>query len=570
MYTMKNLLIRHKNVRKKGFLWLLASLAFIGISFSGNDFEIVRNLDIFASTIRQLNQNYVDPINPGALTKRAIDAMLSTLDPYTNYIAESDIEDYRFMTTGQYGGIGASVKEIEGNIVISEVYENYAAHKAGIQVGDILLEINGKTLKDRSLDEISSLMKGQSGTTISVILHREGEPENLHRELKREDVKIENIPYYGMVSPTTGYIKLEGFTQNAGREVREAFNSLKTQYPAMSALILDLRGNGGGLLNEAVNIVNLFVGQGQEVVTTRSRIKERNQMHRTLNPAFDPLIPLAILVDERSASASEIVAGAIQDMDRGLVIGQTTFGKGLVQNVVPLSYNAQLKVTVAKYYIPSGRCVQAIDYSNRKSSGKVTSMPDSLRTAYRTKGGRIVYDGHGIEPDVFLINPNFSTLTMTLVKKHHIFDFATLYKQRVSEIAPAASFSINDSLYNSFTDFLSTREYSYETHSERALSEFREATEKEGYFNSLSEEYEILKSRIMKNKNEDLKTFRAEIAHFLREEIVTRYYFQRGKIESQLQNDPEVAQAIRLLADKEAFQHLLKPGTIIRQPQSGK
>lgn len=538
--------------------------ALAAISFTAGDFEIVKNLDIFASAIRQLNQNYVDPINPGELTKNAIEAMLRSLDPYTNYIAEADIEDYRFMTTGQYGGIGAEVRKIGNDIVISEPYENYAAHKAGLMAGDVILEVNGRNIQGRSLDEVGSLMKGQSGTTVVLTIRRQGESTIFTKEIVREEVKVENIPWHGMLDDNTGYIKLAGFTMNAGKEVRDAFVDLKAKNPEITGLILDLRGNGGGLLHEAVNIVNLFVDKGFEVVSTRGRVRERNQVHKTLNPPLDKDIRLVVMMDERSASASEIVAGAIQDLDRGIVVGRTTFGKGLVQNVVPLSYNAQMKVTVAKYYIPSGRCVQAIDYSRRNAEGKAVLIPDSLRTAFKTSKGRIVYDGHGIDPDVYVPAPKLARVTQTLISDNHLFHFANDYRLKVNEIPAAELFDINEELYSGFLAFLSGKSIEYETESEKMLGKFREASEKEGYFKALEESYNGMKGLMQKNKQGDLQTFRPEISSLLRKEIVQRYFFQKGVIVSSLNHDPEIAEALKIINDPEAYRKLLAPGVQIR------
>lgn len=553
-----------KKVKRTVVFLLIAFTVIAGFRFVNSDFEIVKNLDIFASTIRELNKNYVDPINPGELTKKAIDAMLYSLDPYTNFITESDIEDVRFMTTGQYGGIGALVQEFDSNFVISEPYENYTAQKAGLLAGDIILEINGKSIKGRSIDEVSKLLKGQKGTPITLTVQRPGTNARISRELIREDVKIENIPHQGILDEGIGYIKLEGFTQNAGMEVHQAFLSLKQKYPGMKGLILDLRGNGGGLLNEAVNIVNLFVDKDFEVVSTKGRSKERNQVYKTLNPAVDSKIPLVVMVDPKSASASEIVAGAIQDLDRGLIVGEPTFGKGLVQNVVPLSYNAQLKVTVAKYYIPSGRCVQAIDYTHRTAGGRASSIADSLRMAYKTKNGRIVYDGHGIDPDVLIPVPELAPISKSLISRNHIFNFATNYHQRTPSISSAEEFKISSDIYADFTTYLKNKEYSYQTRSEIALEKFRETALSEGYINRMTEEFQNLNANLKRNKADDLSIFKEEISHLLRQEIVTRYYFQKGRLISNLKHDASVKAAIKLLSNDEEYQKLLQPGRVIR------
>ena len=364
-------------------IFSLGSLNVNSQDYEKNDFEISKNLDIFTTLYKQLHVNYVDDVKSGELMKIAIDAMLESLDPYTVYIPEADIEDYKFMTTGQYGGIGALIHKRNTKIVISEPYEGFPADKAGLKAGDILIEVNGKSLKNKNTDEVSSLLKGTPGTTVEVMIIRDTLEKPIPKTITREEIKISSVPYFGMVSNDVGYINLSGFTQNASKEVKDALIKLK-ENSNFKGLILDLRGNGGGLLNEAVNIVNLFVDKGQLVVSTKGKIKEKNNIHKTTNTPVDVNIPIIVLVDDNSASASEIVTGAIQDLDRGVILGQRTFGKGLVQNIVPLSYNSEMKVTIAKYYIPSGRCIQAIDYSKKDENGRAEKIPDSLLKPFKT------------------------------------------------------------------------------------------------------------------------------------------------------------------------------------------
>jgi carboxyl-terminal processing protease len=537
---------------------LIVISSVISTAFVNKNFEISKNLDIFATLFRELVINYVDEVNAAELIQTGIDGMLESLDPYTNFIPESDIEDFRFMTTGQYGGIGALIMRRGEFIFISETYEGFPADKGGLLPGDKILEINNQSAKSRNQDEVSSLLKGQPGTQLEIIIKRAGHDEPLTKTLTREVVKIDNIPYYGMLNETTGYIKLTSFTQNAGREVKDAFTSLKNEHN-IQHLVLDLRGNGGGLLHEAVNITNIFVEKGEVVVKTKGKIEQRNMINSTLNEAIDKDIPLIVLVDRGSASASEIVAGAIQDLDRGVVIGQRTFGKGLVQNILPLSYNTQMKVTVAKYYIPSGRCIQAIDYAQRNEDGSVAAVPDSLKVAFKTRNGRTVFDGGGIEPDVFVEPMTLSNISIALITKFHIFEFANEYYRTHDEILPADQFQITDDLYNDFVAFLDGKEYDYTTESQHLISLLEKTSKEENYHAAIESDLQALQKKLDHTKETDLITFRHEIEMLLKNEIVGRYYKQKGRIISGLLDDPEVAQALTLLNNENGYQALLKP-----------
>jgi len=554
-----------KNIRKY-FRKPIAITAFVAITLTtvfstayvSNNFEIVKNLDIFNTLFRELVINYVDEVNTAELIKTGIDEMLESLDPYTNFIPESQIEDYRFMTTGQYGGIGALIMRRGDYIFVSETYEGFPAHKAGLLPGDKILKINDQEAKNRTQEEVSSLLKGQPGTEVVMEIQRSGYDEILTKVLVREVVRIDNIPWYGLLDEKTGYIKLTSFTQNAGREVREAFNSLRNEY-GIESLVLDLRGNGGGLLNEAVNITNLFVDKNKVVVETKGKIRERNTTHRTLNNPIDKEIPLVVLVDRASASASEIVAGAIQDFDRGVIIGQRTFGKGLVQNVVPLSYNTQLKVTVAKYYIPSGRCIQAIDYAQRHEDGSVAAIPDSLKVPFETLRGRTVYDGGGIEPDIFISPISLSNVSIALLTNFHIFDYANHYYRINNEIPPADKFEITDEIFNDFMTFLEGKDYSYTTESELYIERLRRVTKEEKYHESIENELKMIRARIEETKKDDLITFRPEIEMMLKNEIVGRYYKQKGRVISSLNDDPDIKEALRVFQSPETYHAILNP-----------
>lgn len=527
---------------------------------SENNFEISKNLDIYATLLKELDKNYADQINPSELTETAIDAMLETLDPYTVYIPESNAEDYKLMTTGQYGGIGALIHKNGGYVVISEPYEGFPAQKAGLKAGDRILEINGKSMKDKNSDEVSEILKGQPGVELELMIGRMGVTDPFPVKVMREEIKIPNIPYYGMLHNGIGYIKLTAFTQSAGNEVKKALTELKSNNE-LKGIILDLRGNGGGLLNEAVNICNLFVDQNQLIVSTKGKIASKNQDHLTRFAPVDKDLPLAILVDRNSASASEIVAGAIQDLDRGVVIGQLTYGKGLVQNVVPLSYNSQVKITVAKYYIPSGRCIQAIDYFHRDKNGQAERVPDSLITEFKTKNGRPVYDGGGIEPDVSMDPMKLSKISQTLITKFLLFDFANQYALDHTSIAPPDQFVVTDDIFNGLVAFLKDKNYDYQTASEKALESLKADATKENYFNAIESDYNSLKSKILHDKSKDLITYKDEIKFLLKDEIVSRYYYQKGRIVASLSDDPEIAKAIEVLQGTATYLAILD-GTI--------
>jgi carboxyl-terminal processing protease len=527
------------------------------------DFEISKNLDIFTELYKQLDMNYVDGINPGELMKTGIDAMLGSLDPFTNYIPESQIEDYKLLTTGQYGGIGALIHKQGDYVVISEPYEGFPAQKAGLLPGDRILEVDGKPAIDKDTEAVSTVLKGEAGTTLKLLVERPDVEKPFEVTLKRENITIDNIPYYGMVSDNVGYIKLSGFTQDAGKEVKKAFLELR-QKNSLAGIILDLRGNGGGLLNEAVNIVNIFTDKGELVVSTRGKETVRNHSYYTSDKPEDLNMPVVILVDGASASASEIVSGAIQDMDRGVVVGQRTYGKGLVQNVLPLSYNAKVKVTIAKYYIPSGRCIQEIDYSHRDVEGLAHQVPDSLISEFKTKNGRKVFDGGGISPDILMEPEMLSPISVNLLIQYVIFDYANKYAREHESIAAPDKFAISDETYDDFINFVnSDTDFKYTTDSEKTLQLLRRTAEEEAYYDEISGELDQLEQKLMHNKNEDLRTHREEIAEMLKMEIASRYYFQRGRVIASLATDPEVKRAVEVLNNQKNYTSILD-GTVTK------
>ncbi len=546
-----------KRIRLYVAVILVGISAFSVYSFSDDYFEISRNLDIFATLFRELNIYYVDETNPGDLMKKGIDDMLASLDPYTNYIPESEIEDYRFMTTGQYGGIGSLIGSRNNEVIITDPYEGFPAQKADLRAGDVIVELDGKPIKGKKNDEVSKLLKGQPKTSVKITIRREGEPNLIDKNVVREEIKINSVSYSGIIDNDLGYIRLTGFTENAGQEVKNALQALEAK-TKLKGLIFDLRGNPGGLLNEAVNIVNIFVNKGVEVVSTKGKAKEWDKTYHALNNPVDTEIPVAVLVNSSSASASEIVSGSLQDLDRGIIIGQRTFGKGLVQTTRPLSYGAQLKVTTAKYYIPSGRCIQALDYSHRNDDGSVGKIPDSLITQFKTKSGRTVYDGGGVMPDFVTDVRQLSPISQSLLLKYLLFDYATMYRNTHPSIAPAKEFHLSDAEYAEFVKWISAKDYDYETKSEKILDDFKTTAEKEKYFSAAAAEFEVLKKKISHDKNADLQKFKDEITELLENEIVSRYYYQSGQIEASFKNDLEIKKATEALKNKDVYSSIMK------------
>ena len=528
---------------------------FVSATVSDDFFEISKNIEIFTSLYKELNIYYVDGAKPGSLMKTGIDAMLKSLDPYTVYYPESKIEDFRFMTTGQYGGIGALVNTIDGKITITEPYQGYPAQKFGLMAGDIILKIDGKSIADRKPDEVNDVMTGQPGTEVELTIQREGEAAPIIIRLKREEVKIPDVPYFAMLDDKTGYIKLNGFTQTASSDVRNAFTELKRK--GMTETILDLRGNGGGLLREAINIVNFFVPKGTEIVKTKGKIDEWNKTYSALNEPLDVNIPLIVIVDEMSASASEVVSGSLQDLDRAVIVGTESYGKGLVQQTKDLAYNTKLKLTVAKYYTPSGRCIQRLDYSHRdENTGTVSAVSDSLIKPFKTRGGRTVYDGRGIDPDVVVEQDEMSNILGGLANNWVIFHWATTYHKTHSTIDSADVFRLSDADYAQFTQYAEAQQFEYKTTTEALYKELKKAAEEEKYYSGAENEFSQLLAKIEPRKESDLVKFKDQIKPFLENEIVSRYYYQDGRIRNSLPEDRDVLKAKQLFAS--GYSELLK------------
>ena len=548
---------------KKYIVIICLSIAsFFAFNFSQDYFEISKNLDVFNTLYRELNIAYVDETKPGQLMKTGIEAMLASLDPYTNYIAENDIEDYRMMTTGEYGGIGALIQDVNKKITITEPYEGFAAYRAGLRAGDEIVEVNGVNVVGKKTEDITTMLKGQAGTPIKLKIIHLGQTTPTEVNLKREEIKVKAVPYYSMLNAEVGYIKLTSFTDNCSGEVKEALLKLKEKN--CKSLILDLRGNPGGLLHEAVNIVNLFIDKNNEVVSTKGKVKEWNKQYFSLYSPVDTQIPLVVLVDNNSASASEIVSGALQDLDRAVVLGQRSYGKGLVQQTRDLTYNTKLKVTVAKYYIPSGRCIQALDYTHKDEEGRVEKVPDSLITAFKTKNGRIIYDGAGVLPDVKTEPIKYSNILATLLNKNHVFTFVNQYLIKNPQYqTTAANVSLSDADYNDFISYLKDKDYNYKTQSDFALEDLKLDATNEKYYESIKAEYEALLNKMASNKKDDLVRFKPEIKQFIEEEMAARFEFQKGRIGTALKYDLDVAEAKKLLADKHKITSIL---TTIEKP----
>lgn len=560
-----------RSVHRKTWLAIVliavASVSFGFISLKDKEFEIVKNLEIFCSLFNELDRFYVDETQPEKLIQSAIEGMLADLDPYTTYIPEEDMDDFTFMTTGEYGGIGAFIRKAGKYAIITEPYEHFPAQLAGLKAGDTILAINSETTRDKEVAKISDLLKGTPNTSLKVLLKRPGVSEPIEKTLVRKKISIANVPYAEMIEEGIGYIRLTGFTKDAGKEAGEALVALKKKGAA--AIILDLRSNPGGLLVESVNVSNLFIPKDQEVVSTRGKVKQWDNVYRTSAEPIDTIIPLVVLINRGSASAAEIVAGALQDLDRAVVIGQRTFGKGLVQTTRPVSYNAQLKVTTAKYYIPSGRCIQAVDYSHRNEDGSVGYIPDSLINEFSTRNGRKVFDGGGIAPDIALEPVPVSNIAISLFTKNLIFDYATWYAIRKTEAENVAELKITDNDYNDFLSFLKDKSYDYTTRSDDQLTELIKTAKQEKYYGQAQNEFEALKSKLAHDKDKDLQTFSDEIRELLYEEVASRYFYQKGRIIASLNNDPELAKALEVLKNPEQYKAVLQKSYGLAKTKAG-
>ncbi len=538
----------------------LALLIVVSFAFRGpaeKYFEVAKSLDIFATLFKEVNAYYVDEVEPEKLVRKGIDAMLESLDPYTDYISEEEMESFRISTTGQYGGVGAMIGIVNKKIVITQPYEDFPAYRSGIRVGDEIVEIDGKSVQGKRTSEVSTLLKGQPRTQVEIKIRRYGKSQDLVFKVTRERINVSNVAFYGLVGSDIAYIRLDDFTPGASFEVAEALRELKEA--GANKLILDLRENPGGLLHEAVNIVSLFIPKGMEVVSTKGKVDEWNKVYKTLNNPVDTEIPMVVLTSEGSASASEIVAGTLQDYDRAVLIGGKTFGKGLVQTTRPLSYNAQLKVTTAKYYIPSGRCIQALDYTHRQADGTVVKIADSLKAEFKTRNGRIVYDGGGLDPDIKIANEYLGTVTSELVDAGLIFEYASKYCSENSRPTDLAKFQLSDREYESFVTWLKEQRFTYTTPLEKNTEKLIETARAERMLPDLEVYLDGLHDRIESNKAADFVRFKTEIRQLLEEQIAFHYDMESSRAMLSLQRDEDVAAARKVLADSAAYHKIFFP-----------
>lgn len=533
---------------------LLSVVMVLGIATTvendhGKYFEISKNIEIFTNLYKEINTYYVDDVDPARLMRTGVDAMLESLDPYTNYISESEIEGYRYMTEGRYNGIGAQSEQIGKYITITDLYEGQPADKAGLKVGDQILAVDGKDAIGKTSEDINNILRGFPGTEVELKIRRPGRKDDFSVTLVRDEVEVPNVPYSGMVSEDVGYIALTTFTRNAGHNVAEALEKLKAANPNLKGIIFDLRGNGGGLLTEAVNVCNVFLAKNETVVTTKGKVKDWDRAFKTLNSPVDLNIPLVVLIDKGSASASEIVSGVIQDYDRGVLMGQQSYGKGLVQNTRDVGYNSRVKMTTAKYYIPSGRCIQAVEYED----GEPVNIADDKRAKFKTANGRIVLDGGGIKPDVYVDLDGNSNILRTLEQEHLIFDYVTEYCQKHETIASIQDFHFTE--FDDFVKFLEARNFNYDTETEKLLHQMKSRAKEDGY--ALDKDIEMLERKIIDAKRSDLQLHKAAITDIIEKEIISRYYYEIGKIKVGLRNDKEIQDAIALLRDQKQYNKLL-------------
>lgn len=545
-------------MKKRIAVLLIVVAGFTALSFTPpaeRYFEIAKNLDIFASLYKEVNGLYVDEVNPNKLIRTGIDAMLNSLDPYTNYVPEDEVEDFRAQNTGQYGGIGAVTREFGSHTLVSMIYDGYPAARGGLKIGDEITKMDEVDLSKISVEEANHLMRGQVGTAVTLTVKRQGVEQPIKFTFKREKIKVNNVPYQSMITPDVGYFQLTDFTQDAGKEVKNAVEALKQQ--GAKSIILDLRDNPGGLLVEAVNICNVFIPKGKLVVSMKGKLEESNSTYETLNNPVDVDMPVAVLINRGSASASEIVAGTLQDYDRAVVIGEKSYGKGLVQVSRPLSYNSQVKITTAKYYTPTGRCIQVLDYTHRREDGSVASVPDSVKKSFKTTHGRTVYDGGGIDPDVITKGVEASAIAQALFTNGFLFDYATLYTSKHPTIASAKEFTLTNAEYDEFTEWMKGKKYNYRSAVETQLSEVIEEAKKEGYYAELKTQLDNISNKLTDSRKNDLITFKDQIKMLLEEDIVSRYYFEKGSVEASFKYDNDIKQAIELVNASAQYKKIL-------------
>lgn len=546
----------------KKYRVLILFVIFSSITFAQSEqnkrhFDINKHIDIYNSVLKEMDMFYVDSVAIGKVVKNSIVKMLSQLDPYTNYIDEKEMSEFKFMTTGEYAGIGSIISYVDSSVVINEPYEGLPAAKAGLKAGDVILEINDASMRNATVKEVSDKLKGMPGTIVKIRIQRPDERKPRVIKVTREKITIHPITYSGMIKPGTGYIHFSSFTENGAKEVKDALVKLKNE--GASSLILDLRSNGGGILDEAVSIVGLFLPKGTRVVSTKGKIRQWDRVYRTRENPIDTIMPVAVLIDGGSASASEIVAGAMQDLDRGMVIGSRSFGKGLVQTTRQLPYGGTLKVTTSKYYTPSGRCIQAMDYSHRNEDGSVGRVPDSLTNTFKTKNLREVRDGGGIIPDIIIEPEKPGTISYYLLMNNVIFNYATEWAQKHKQIAPVENFELSDADYSDFKNYVKSIDFEYDRLSEKNMEKLKEVMKFEGYMKTASKEFEALSKKLVPDLERDLDLFKLEIKELIAAEIVKRYYYKRGMLRQSLKTDKVVGKALEIVADSTSYWKRLHP-----------
>lgn len=550
---------------KKNKIVLILSIATITVLFfsafkrDNHNFELSKQLSIFNNLVKEIDLFYVDTIAPEKIIKAGIDAMLAKLDPYTTYYTEEGSEELKMMITGKYAGIGSLIRfhEKKNTTVIAEPYDNMPAAKSGLQIGDLIQSINGTSVIGMSSDSVSNMLRGEAGTKLTIEVERPGAKQPVTIKLERENITLPVIPYYGILQDSIGYLQLESFTEGCSKEMRRALIDMKNK--GANAYIIDLRSNGGGSLTEAIEIVNLFVPKGLNIVETKGKIKRSNETYKTTREPIDTVSPLIVLVDGQTASAAEIVSGSLQDLDRAVIIGARTYGKGLVQVTRELPYNGFLKVTTSKYYIPSGRCIQAIDYTHRTTNDEAAQTPDSLTNIFYTAAGREVRDGRGISPDIETKGEKLTTLLYHLIQDMAIFDYATDYKLKHASIASAETFNLSDEDYETFKSYLKSTGFSYDKESYKALKQLKKMLEFEGYTEATKEEIEKMENILQHNLDHDLDFFAKDIKRLISDEIIKRYYSQQGSIVYMLRDDADITESLQLLKDSKKYKEILQP-----------
>ncbi len=529
--------------------------AFVGIAATlqqkGRYFDIIKNLEIFSNMYKEINSSYVDEIDPNQIMKVGIDAMLATLDPFTNYFSESQIEGFRFRNEEGEASSGLKIKKIGADLVITGIIEDSPAHAAGLKVGDRIVTVNGENTGKRSAQDVMDIISGVPGSEMNLDILRPGTTNEMNIRITRGGMDGKNVPYSGMIADDVGYISLTTFSRDAGRNVANALRDLKTTSPTLRGVVLDLRGNGGGLLREAINVCNIFIPANETVVTTRSKVIEADQEFKTRNEPVDKDIELVVLIDEQSASASEIVSGVIQDLDRGIVIGQLSFGKGLVQNTFDIGYNAKVKLTTSKYYIPSGRCIQSVEYKN----GERVHIPDEKRGKFKTRGGRTVLDGGGVQPDIPLPNEQQPLIVKKLLEQDIIFNFVTQYCIGRDSIEALERFRYTD--FQAFSTYLQKSDFKFETETDKLIRKIKETSSKEAYSAEVTTHLEQLKTLVEKEKAAQVRQHEKEILRAIEREMLSRYYFETGMVRHQLKNDPDLTEAINVIQSPQRYASIL-------------